>query len=450
MASPAPSLRRQLVSWLFPVVVGTMLMGLLAVYKIASDATAESLDQGLADAADTYVRLVREGKGPLPVELPSPAQRVLLVMPEDRVFFALHDRNGQLLAGDAGLPADLAWGSLDQPHFFDLQYSGYWLRGISVVFDGRGQAVHLILATTALKRERLADEILLGTLAPQLVIFLLVSALVWAAVRRAMEPLDALRAEIARRSHADLSPLTVERMPEELQPILDEVNELFDRLGQALQVQRHFVADAAHQLRTPVAGLLAQIESADPEHRNEALAATARRLSRLVAQLLALARAEPGALPEAERFDLARLIRDTAGEWLPGAFRQDVDVQFDLQPAPLRGSPHAFRETIANLVDNALRYGRRAGTTGGRLSIHCRREGDEVVLCVDDDGPGIPVEERERVFERFHRLPGTQADGCGLGLPIVRGFAHQHGGEVRLGTAPGLGGLRVEMRVPAD
>lgn len=439
----ARSLRGQLLAWLLPVAGLALVLGTLSVYGIVGQATEESLDQGLYDAAVLAADWLRSQDRIGMEELPPPAQRVLLAMPEDRVFFSLRDAAGKRLGGDGHFADDRPWGSLEAPAYFDLNHGGYWLRAISVVFEAGGRAVHLTLATTAQKREKLMDRILLAMVGPQLLLFLVTIALVWSGIRHGLAPLETLRQDIALRSDRDLRPLDAGRAPEELQPIIGEFNALLVRLDQALSSQKQFVADAAHQLRTPIAGLLAQLEAGGVE-RNNALLSTTRRLARLVGQLLALSRAEPGMAAESKDYDLAELIREAANDWLPQAFRQDMDVRFDLAGCRLHGSPDAMREVLANLVDNAIRYGRQ----GGGIAVSCRVEGDEVVLHVDDDGPGVPPLQRERVFERFYRPPGTPGEGCGLGLPIVAALVRQQGGRIRLADAPDLGGLRAEVRLP--
>jgi len=445
MGKAVPSLRGHLLALLLPVSLLALLISVVAVVVIAFDASAESLDQGLADAAGICVEELRAHPERPFTELPGRAQRVLLATPEDRVSFSLRDGDGRLLAGE-GLPGeDLPWGTLREPAYFDLNNSGYWLRGLSVVFDVGGVPRQLTLATTALKREELMGEILLGMVTPQMALFLLTLVLVWAGVRQALAPLAELRDEIGRRSELDLQPLDPLRAPDELRPVVAEINQLFGRLDRAIETQRHFIAYAAHQLRTPIAGLLAQIESDGTAASNPALAQTARRLARLVAQLLALSRAEPGVAPApAEDFDLAALIRDAANDWLPWALRRGVDLGFELGAARITGSPHAWREMLANLVDNAIRYGRPQG----QVAVRCRVDGGEAVVQVDDDGPGIAPAERDKVFERFYRPAGASPDGCGLGLAIVRALAGQQGAKVSLGDAPGGRGLRVELRAP--
>lgn len=438
----APSLRDQLLRWLLPVLVLAPLLATVAVYMIVGAATAESLDEGLRDAAHRFAQHAREHPQTT-TTLPPEAQRVLLVTAKDRLFFSVRDAAGHSLAGDSRLAEDRPWGSLDAPEFFDLGHDGYWLRAISVVFDAGGQAQHLVVATTSQKREELVGDIMLGMVAPQLLLLLVTVALVWGGVRQGLAPLASLREELSRRSHVDLRPLDESAVPSELRAIVVEVNRLLVRLDHAIAGQRHFIADAAHQLRTPIAGLLAQVEVDNVAAANSAVVQTARRLARLVAQLLALSRAEPGVETERREFDLAQLVRDAAHDWLPQAFRCNSEIAFELEPTRIVGSPHAWHEMLANLVDNALRYGRPAGS----IVIRCTAAAGDVCVQVDDDGPGIPVAERDKVFERFYRSPTTRAEGCGLGLAIVRALAEQQGARVSLGEAPG-GGLRVELRSP--
>lgn len=436
------SLRGRLLALLLPFALIALGINVVAVHLIVQKVSQESLDQGLADAAALYVAQLREQAGEAAGELPAAAQRVLLVLPEDRVFFTLQDAEGRVLVGDPRLADDLPWGTLEAPAYFDLNHQGYWLRGISVVFEAGGMARQLTLATTAMKREQLMREIMLGMVAPQVVLLLGTMVLVWAAVARGLAPLVDLRAEIGRRSYEDLGALDMRAAPDELKPVVAEINRLFGRLARAIEAQRHFVADAAHQLRTPVAALLAQIESANSAVP-PALVSGARRLARLVGQLLALSRAEPGMVSAEGSFELAAMIREAANDWLPQAFRRDMEIDFELEEVHVAGSEHTYREMLANVVDNAIRYGR----PGGRIVVRCRAQGDDAVIQVDDDGPGIPAAEREKVFERFYRGAGAKAEeGCGLGLAIVRALAEGQGAKLSLGDTPAGTGLRVEIR----
>lgn len=451
-AGRAASLRRQLFVWLLPVAGVALFVSALADYLVARDAASQAHDQGLLDAATTYAERVQLSPQGVPRDMPAVAQRMLLAAPDDRVFFRLVDANGILAAGGAGLPDDLPDGSAEAPAFFDLGEGQQRLRGVAMRFEAGGRPFHLAVATTTRKRDRLMAEVLLGMAVPEALVFLMTGLLLAFGIRRGLAPIVPLRREIARRSHSDLDPLDMAPVPEEIRPVVAEINDLFARLDRALRAQRDFVADAAHQLRTPVAGLLAQVEAAEraaaarPLAAGElaGVAATARRLSRLVAQLLALARAEPGAPLPMEDLDLAEVVREGAEEWLPRAFAHDVDIQFDLARTPLTGSRVALREMLANLVDNAMRH----GGPGGRIRIGCHPADGKARIVVEDAGPGIAPGDRERVLERFCRLPGAHPDGSGLGLAIVRAVVARHGGDIRLGESA-LGGLAVDIRLPA-
>jgi two-component system, OmpR family, sensor histidine kinase TctE len=269
---------------------------------------------------------------------------------------------------------------------------------------------------------------------------------------------------VAGRSHLDLSPIATHQVPGEVRPLVDEVNDLMARLGKTFDFQNRFVADAAHQLKTPVSGLKAQIELAlresDPERVQHSLAQlyiSADRLSRLVRQLLSLARNEPGALDtvQLQPLDLNAFALEVSMEWVPNALKRDIDLGFEgvEQPLTIAADGDRLRELINNLIDNAIRYSH----SGGRVTVRTSRTPQgECKLAISDDGPQIPVEERQRIFERFHRLLGTQEDGSGLGLAIVSEIATLHGARIELeeDLVDGVGNtfsvLFPSVRAPAD
>jgi len=245
---------------------------------------------------------------------------------------------------------------------------------------------------------------------------------------------------VSDRSHLDLSPIDMHDVPGEVRPLVDEVNELMARLGRTFDFQSRFVADAAHQLKTPVSGLKAQIELAlrenDPERVRHSLAQlyiSADRLSRLVRQLLSLARNEPGALDamQLQPLDLNAYALEVSMDWVPQALKRDIDLGFEgvEHPLVINADRDRLRELINNLIDNAIRYSQPSGRVTVRVS---QSEGDHCRLAISDDGPSVPVEERARIFERFHRLLGTQEDGSGLGLAIVSEIATLHGARITL------------------
>jgi two-component system OmpR family sensor kinase len=302
-------------------------------------------------------------------------------------------------------------------------------------------------------REHLAFTAALRTLAPLALLLPLLALLVWRIVGRALSPLDRLASAAAARTPAVLEPFDEVSVPEEAVPLVRSLNQLLDRLRAALAAQRAFVADAAHELRTPLAALKLQaqlVRGAEGAERATALAeleAGLDRATRVVGQLLTLARLEPGAAGAAgvEAVSLAELAREAVAEHAVVAEAQGVDLGASRvsDRAIVEGDGAALRTLLANLVDNAVRY----TPSGRRVDVGAGVEAGRPFLEVADGGPGIPREERERVFDRFYRLPGAGGDGSGLGLAIVKAIADRHAAAVELADTPG-GGLTVTVRFP--
>jgi len=313
--------------------------------------------------------------------------------------------------------------------------------------------IHVAERVTA--RDEFARQIILRMVLPQAILILLAGLAVWYAVGRGLAPLSTLRREIESRSHRDLSALSEDEAPQEVRPLIHAMNDLLARLGIAISAQQRFIADAAHQLRTPIAGLKTQTELALRESHPDKVHDTLRQLqtateqsARLIHQLLSLARAEPGAKLEHSvgRLDLARLARDTTTEWVPRALARGIDLGYDgaEEAAWIEGDLFLVRDMLGNLLDNAIRYTQRSG----QVTVRVARDGDRVALSVEDNGPGIPEQDRERVFERFYRVLGTGTEGCGLGLAIVREIAASHHAEVTLAAGAGDRGTLVRVAFP--
>jgi two-component system OmpR family sensor kinase len=307
-------------------------------------------------------------------------------------------------------------------------------------------------------REEMAFHAALWTLLPLGVLLPLLALLVWSIVQRGMAPLSRLAGAVTARTPAALDPVEEKGVPTETLPLVRSLNDLLARLRAAMAAQRAFVADAAHELRTPLAALKLHLQLAerapDPEARAAALAELAAGLERsthLVQQLLTLARLDPGAAgpPAARaRIPLAGMVRQTVADHAVLAEAKGIDLgatQVD-DAAVVEGEAAPVRTLLANLVDNALRY----TPSGGRVDVSAGVEGAVPYLEVADTGPGIPEAERARVFDRFYRVPGAAEGGSGLGLSIVKATAERHGARVVLGDTPG-GGLtvRVEFAAPA-
>jgi len=310
----------------------------------------------------------------------------------------------------------------------------------------------IVVAQPHEARDELSAAIALSVIWPSLALIPVLALLIWLAVRRGLRPLEAIASAVGRRSPATLDPLPVAALPRELQPLVAALNDLLGRLSHALQVQRDFVADAAHELRTPLAAVDLQAQlverAATPEERGVAvgrLRTGLQRATHLVQQLLILARQDPGTAPTPARpVALGETVRLALADFVAPAHAKAIDLGLVREdPVSIAGDPEALRILVGNLLDNAIRY----TPGGGRVDVSVARENAAAVLAVTDTGPGIPPGERSRVLDRFYRRAGSGVSGSGLGLAIVRGIAERHGATLALDRAPG-GGLQVSVQFP--
>ncbi len=431
-------LRRQLLGWLLVPLLLLLAADALVSYFVAVRFSNRAYDRALEEVAAELSLHVVAGANGLRFDLPEAAQRVLLADPEDRLWFQVSDRNGARVAGEAAFPAAARGRGA---RVFDATINGEAVRVVQLEVAGDAgvrPASVVRVAETLHKRNALAREILASVVLPQLALVAIVVAIVWVGVSRGLAPLERLRYAIASRGHTDLRPLEEASVPGEVRPLVHAMNDLMRRLDSALTLQSRFIADAAHQLKTPVAGLRAQLElllrENDPERMREALSRQyigVERLARLVAQLLSLARNEPEAARALAMtaVDLNGLALEGTMDWVPEALKKEIDLGFEGRDAPVlvHGDAGRLRELLDNLLDNAIRYSPPAGRVTVRVF-----DAPRPTLAVSDDGPRIPLAERRRVFERFHRLLGSEADGSGLGLAIAREIARLHGAEIVL------------------
>ena len=444
------SLRNQLLRWLLPAMLALLLAGAITAYWVALRSATKAYDRALFDTALAIVDqlTIKEGRPVLP--LTSQARDVLLTDKFDQVFFAVHGPSGELLDGEADLPLPPPNSPRERWQEGRYYYDGYLrdtpVRVAALHTERGGQTLTVLAGETLVKRNALVREILLGMLLPEMMLIVVSLAVVWFGVKLALQPLAALREELAGRSQADLRPVTAE-VPDEIQPVVKEINELLNRLGHSLNTQRHFVSDAAHQLRTPIAALQAQVEAtlAEPDslvrQRLPGILAAAHRLSHLVEQMLTLARAQPSLASAQPPVALAEVVQAVAEDWLPAAIKKGIDLGFDLSGGRVAGNRLLLQELLANLLDNALRH----TPEGGSVTVRCGEDAAGPWLTVEDSGTGIPEGDREKVFERFYQSPGGGSGGSGLGLAIVREIARQHGGQAQVDRSPELGGARVRV-----
>jgi len=438
MRSSRPTLRSQLLRWLLVPLVLVLMADVVASYFVASAVTRGIYDGDLAEIARELVLHVRSEGGRTAFDLTPEAERTLLLDEVDSMYYAVYDASGRAIAGRLDLPVAAAGAGL---RFADATYLDEPVRVAILATTpplSGGRPVTVAVAETRTKRVQLTRKLLLGVALPQVALILLAGVLLWFGVARGLSPLERLRAAVQKRSHVDLSPLDDRGVPGEVQPVVAAMNDFMERLSGVLEFQQRFIADTAHQLRTPVAGLKAHIEVALRENTlaqtRAALAhlyTSAERLAHLVAQLLSLARNEPHSArtDNFSMLDFNKLALETASEWVAEAYKKKIDLGFEGagREVWVRGDAWRLRELINNLVDNAVRY----TPAGGRVTVRVHAE-ERPRLVVSDDGPRIPPEERARVFDRFHRLLGTQAEGSGLGLAIVRDIASLHEAKIDL------------------
>jgi two-component system sensor histidine kinase TctE len=451
MRPRARTLRAQLLWRLLPPVLIVVLVTSFFAYTLALSLARDAYDAALFDSARSLAQQIeRTGDSTLELHLPREAEEILVSDPYDRIFYRLVAADGKTVAGDPRLPLPKAELTEVRPvSFYDAQISGERVRASAYgVFRGTDAPVGtIVFAETLVKRTRLAQRVLVTLIVPLVLVTLVVAAFVWYGVRSGLAPLNDLASTLAKRGWGDLRAVGGEQVPGEVRPLIASLDNLMQRLDVAQNAQQRFISEAAHQLRTPLAGLTAQIERAllvtDVEAMKPALVqlgSSSRRLARLVNQLLTLAKAEPGSDPQHELapIDLSAIVQETCREWVPEALRKKVDLGFagETGPVQIMGHELLLTEMLDNLIDNALRYGAQPGQ-----SITVRLTATpHVELVVEDEGPGIPENERGRIFERFHRLPGSAPGGCGLGLTIVREIARVHDALVSVETpASGTG-----------
>ncbi|WP_156414382.1 sensor histidine kinase [Bordetella sp. N] len=418
-------------------------MSVAITYVVAQHIADVPYDRSLANTVNLLAHQVRvvDGKPALPMN--DTLRQALRADETASLFWLVVDGQGRYVAGDRGLPLPkgVGTGEPGAVRFDDDSLRGFAIRvAYTRVDTGAGQTTVLV-AETGEKRAQLANEIIKGVIIPQFVVLPIAVLLVWFGLSRGVAPLNALQQRLRARRPDDLSPIDDRAAPTEIAPLVGAINDLLDRLSATVQTQRRFVADAAHQLKTPLAGLRTQAELALRDASADEMQASLRQLvtgseraTRLVNQLLLLAHAENPAAVGMTPLDLADLAREHTTQWTPQALSLRTDLGFEDPDGRvlISGNPILLGELLNNLLDNALRYTPR----GGRITVRVRHQGEFALLEVEDSGPGIPVAERERVFDRFYRVLGTPADGSGLGLAIVREIASKHDASVTITDNP--------------
>lgn len=442
------SIRQRLLVALSIPLVGILLLGGFLDYRLAHRTADAAFDHALADSVYDLEAHVRKQTGPPYIELTEETEAMLRSNAPDQVFFSVRDGTGRLLAGDQGLPAPVAFGE-HRLQFFDGQFGGQPIRGAGLRTAVGETTIDITVAETTRRRQHSSRQILSAMVLQNLAVITITLLAVFVGIRQGLLPLRALEHEIADRSVGDLRQIELAAAPTEIRSLLQRLNELFVMLREASLVQQRFIGDAAHQLRTPLAGLQNQIDLANDEglfrahpERRALIEEGMARIGHLLAQLLAYAQAErPGAaLGGKMTVALDQLVETAASEFIDAALAKDIDLGFDILPATTPGHDWLLKEALANLIDNAIRY----TPQGGIITVRCGTDGEHPFLEVEDNGPGIAPEDREKVLERFYRIPGSPGDGCGLGLSIVGEIVKLHQARLDL-SSNAAGGLRIRM-----
>ena len=467
------SLFGEILDWMLTPLLLLWPVGLALTWLVAQGIANKPFDRALIYNAHALAQLVTVQRGRPQFNLPQSASEILRADDSDSVYYQVLGPRGEWLSGERDLPPPP---EEETPQPGDVRLRDAELRGVDirvayiwVRVPVEGNPLALVqVAETREKRSVLATEIIKGVMVPQFVLLPLAVLLVWLALARGIKPLNQLEERIRARRPDDLSPLDHKTVPLEVAPLVDSVNDLLTRLNDSLATQKRFLADAAHQLKTPLAGLrmqadLAQREGTSTDELKQSLKQIGRssiRATHTVNQLLALARAEAsGAQMTQQRCDLARLTMDVVRDSVPRAMDKRIDLGYDgAEPgAPgvwLNGNPTLLKELVRNLVDNAINYTPSSDDRPGVVTVRVLADtfGRVLLLQVEDTGPGVPEAERELVFQPFYRALGSEADGSGLGLPIVQEIARQHQAEISVEDArPGQTppGTRFTVRFPA-
>ena len=450
------SLRKSLLLWLLLPAALAIVTFLPLAYHLVHQPAMEALDQALADASLALIPHLEVVNGEPRFVFPPAAEQVLRTDRVDDIYYLILGPANRFVAGDAGLPHEA--GPDDEVHgeriSFNSHFRGHRVRVTAIHRTISDEPFIFVTAETTRKRDQLKLDLAVALLLPLMFFAGATGITIWFGVHHALLPVEGIRRALHGMEHRALQPLDESAAPIEIRPLVTEFNQVLDRLEEAAEAQQRFVANAAHQLRTPLAGIRTQLEllqrepdATERDARTRHCVGAIERLGHLINQMLVLLSAEPGGRHTnlAAAVDLPELIRERSPEWIRLAEARDLDLGFELQAARVNGDRLLLGEMIANLVANALNY----TPAPGEVTIRCRTDGPHSLIEVEDTGPGIPPANRQQVFERFFRLPAASHPGSGLGLAIVREIAHGAGGEVDILDTPDGRGVLLRVSLPA-
>lgn len=449
------SLLRQLLAWLLIPLVALLALNAFLSYRAALATANEAYDRLLLASVHAIADRVGVVDDRIQVDVPYVALELFESKSQERIFYRVATIAGETITGYDDLPPPpqrpLA---ADEPVFYRAPYHDetvYFAALQKPLYDAQDRGPVMIqVGETAEARDALSREILFDSLGRQGLLIAVAALVVWLGLRRGLRPVLRLRDGIAGRAPTDLTPIDDKDVQSEVRPLIQALNQHTERLDRLIAARQRFLDDASHQLRTPLAALKTQAEYGLSQSTPDASRAlmqdihrTTAETIRLVNQLLALARAEPQGVPTRDMMavDLGALARATTTELVPFARQKQIDLGFEGADSArtVTGNRVLLHELIVNLVDNAIRYTQ----PGGKITVRVACADHRVVFDVEDNGPGIPPDERERVFERFYRGSTASDHGSGLGLAIVHDICRSHGARIELGTPAEGTGLRV-------
>ncbi|MFV0662850.1 sensor histidine kinase [Denitromonas sp.] len=458
---PETSLQQRVARWLLPPLLVLLAINAAMTYLGALDAVNRAYDRSLSASIKSIAERVHSLEGVITVDVPYSAFEVFEAGVQERVFYAVIGPDGQTVTGYDDLAPPPALRDKSALVLGDSTYRGdtvrigvYRKRLYDPALPG-SDFITIVFAETTESRKALAQELFMDSVRRQLLLVVLGAVMLTLALSSAFKPLIRLRDTVRARQEDDLSPVDRAGLPTEVQPLIEAINRHMERLSAMLAARRRFFADAAHQIRTPLAVLSTQAEYGQRQHAPEemrrtfeGLMGTIRSTRRMADQMLALSHAESaeGRVHGTQTIALSRLVQEVALELAPVALDKRIELAFEESGvACIQGDPQMLRELVANLIDNAIRY----SPPDTQVDLATRVDGEVVSLCVCDQGPGIPAEERDKVFQRFYRiLAPSKAPGSGLGLSIVREIALAHGGTVALEDVADGHGLCVRVSFP--
>jgi len=457
------SLRLQLLLWLLIPLAGAVLANTWVTYRNAQEMAGIVTDRTLLASARSIAERIQINGGSVDVIIPPAALEMFETGYRDRVYYRITRSSpgvgDALVAGSGDLqdPAAPVPPLLSQ--FYEATFRGDPVRMVAIrqplLGGAADESAMVVVGETLAARGHMAANLWIHNLLQQGLLVLIVAVFVWYGLQRGLRPLLRLRDDVLERAPDALSPFSAAALQSELQPLVTALNQYIERLRNQIAAQRRFIDNAAHQLRTPLTILATQAayairtqNIAEKDETLEAIHGNAREMARLAHQLLTLSNVEPdGRVRRSERIDLVAVTRRALESQVSHALEKGMDLGFDPAPdaAHVRGDASLLQEMVVNLVDNALRY----TPAGGVVTVGIERADADWRLTVRDNGPGIPTPERERVFERFYRVLGNEAEGSGLGLAIAREIAAGSGGTITLDSCAEERGLLVTIALPA-